>query len=64
MLQFLGSIKEKVKRDDLPLHLVFWAICESLGVICRKVHFFDLESLVQETFFNLDYHSLDKAVKK
>lgn len=27
VLLFLGSIKEKVKRDDLPPQLVFWTIC-------------------------------------
>lgn len=43
---------------------MFWSICESLKLACRKVSFFDLGSLVEETFYKLNYHHLEKILKK
>jgi hypothetical protein len=44
--------------------IVLWSLCESLKVACRRIHFFDLQSLVEETFYKLNYFSLEKALKK
>ena len=44
--------------------ILFWSICESFKLACRKVSFFDLGPLVEETFYKLNYHHLEKMMKK
>jgi hypothetical protein len=54
----------KQKGVSLDWGMIFWSICEELQLACRKVHFFTVDSIVEETFFQLKYQSSEAARKR
>lgn len=71
VILFIKKGKDFISQQDTDNHeshenpaILFWSICESFKLACRKLFFFDLGSLVEETFYKLNYHHLEKVMKK
>lgn len=57
-------LSTKQKDTFIEWGMIFWSICEELHLACRKVHFFNVDSIVEETFFQLKYQSSEAARKR
>lgn len=66
VLVFMRKAKKylKAKEQTPPMSELFWSICEIMGIGCRKIHFFDISSIVEEVFYQLKYHTSDLQRKK
>jgi hypothetical protein len=64
LLGLLRRSKGELEGRELEWSRVFWAVCLDLRLACRKVHFFEVDSIVEEVFFQLKYHSSELQRKK
>ena len=37
----------EAKEQHPPMTDLFWSICETFGIGCRKIHFFDINNIVE-----------------